>query len=231
MMSQYRQYVRSSLSQYKFPDVAERDIVAVFNAFTDLRPKLADYVFNNGTTRTLLQLDGTIPVTYRGSTYNIPIAIWLMDTHPYNPPLVYVKPTSSMQIKSGPNVDSNGKVYITYLSEWIYPNSYLLELIQILAILFGEEPPVYSRVVTSARLHNQSQEAVRTPNHAEQDSDDEELSMLREELRRVENRKREKRKEDEKKQLRREVEKAKAELQEMEKNKNVSQNERQVKEY
>ncbi|KAL3881945.1 hypothetical protein ACJMK2_028328 [Sinanodonta woodiana] len=208
MTSQYRRYVRWSLSNYKFKDVAEGDILAVFDAFTDLRPVLADYVFNNGIKRTLLQLDGTIPVTYSGSTYNIPIAIWLMDTHPYNPPVAYVKPTSSMQIIPGPNVDSNGKIELPYLREWIYPNSDLLGLIQILTIIFGEEPPVYSRVGPSVRT---------------QPNEDDELWMLRDELRRVEERKREKMKEEEKKQLRHEIEKAKAELQEMEKNVTVSQ--------
>ena len=43
-----------------------------------------------------------------------------MDTHPHNPPMVYVKPTSNMQIKSGRNVDMNGKVDLPYLREWRY---------------------------------------------------------------------------------------------------------------
>ena len=53
-----------------------------------------------------------------GSTYNIPICLWLMDTHPYNPPMVYVKPTQTMQIKQGKHVDANGKIYLPYLHEW-----------------------------------------------------------------------------------------------------------------
>ena len=53
-----------------------------------------------------------------GATYNIPICIWLMDTHPYNPPMVFVKPTATMQIKQGRNVDSNGKIDLPYLREW-----------------------------------------------------------------------------------------------------------------
>ena len=57
-------------------------------------------------------------ITFSGATYNIPICIWLMDTHPYNPPMVFVKPTSTMQIKQGRNVDSNGKVDLPYLREW-----------------------------------------------------------------------------------------------------------------
>lgn len=55
-----------------------------------------------------------------GKTYNIPICIYLMDTHPYNPPIIYVKPTSTMQIKPGRHVDAVGRVYLPYLHEWKY---------------------------------------------------------------------------------------------------------------
>ena len=55
-----------------------------------------------------------------GSIYNIPIGIWILDTHPYHPPMVFVKPTNTMQIKPGRNVDSNGKVDLPYLRDWRY---------------------------------------------------------------------------------------------------------------
>ena len=35
----------------------------------------------------------------QGQNYNIPISLWLMDTHPYHAPLCFVKPTPDMQIK------------------------------------------------------------------------------------------------------------------------------------
>lgn len=41
-----------------------------------------------------------------------------MDTHPYNAPLAYVKPTSDMQIKVSMYVDYNGKIYLPYLHDW-----------------------------------------------------------------------------------------------------------------
>lgn len=145
-MSGYEQFLKSSLNKYKHPDIAKRDVLSVFTAFGDLRPKVDDFVFNDGTRKTLLLLDGTIPVNYRGSVYNIPICIWLLDTHPYNPPMVFVRPTSTMQIKQSRNVDMNGKIDLPYLREWKYPSSDLLGMIQILTIVFGEEPPVYSRV-------------------------------------------------------------------------------------
>ncbi|KAH3737966.1 hypothetical protein DPMN_044565 [Dreissena polymorpha] len=145
-MASFESLITSSLKKYKHPDVTKLDILTALSAFGDLRPKFEDFVFNNGSIRQLVQLDGTIPVTYKGNVYNIPICIYLMDTHPYTPPIVFVKPTSTMQIKSGRHVDQNGKIdVLPYLREWKYPNSDLLGLIQILVIVFGDEPPVYSR--------------------------------------------------------------------------------------
>jgi len=42
-----------------------------------------------------------------------------MDTHPYNAPMCYVKPTSDMQIKASMFVDHNGKIYLPYLHDWV----------------------------------------------------------------------------------------------------------------
>lgn len=48
-----------------------------------------------------------------------------METHPYNPPMVYVKPTNTMQIKQGKHVDANGKIYLPYLHEWKHVSEHL----------------------------------------------------------------------------------------------------------
>jgi len=53
-----------------------------------------------------------------GRNYNIPVCLWLLDTHPYNPPMIYVKPTANMQIKPGRHVDMSGRIYLPYLHEW-----------------------------------------------------------------------------------------------------------------
>lgn len=50
--------------------------------------------------------------------YNIPLILWLHEVHPQNAPMVYVQPTSTMNVKAGPHVESNGTVRIPYLSEW-----------------------------------------------------------------------------------------------------------------
>ncbi|XP_030098222.1 tumor susceptibility gene 101 protein isoform X1 [Mus musculus] len=55
-----------------------------------------------------------------------------------------------MTIKTGKHVDANGKIYLPYLHDWKHPRSELLELIQIMIVIFGEEPPVFSRPTVSA---------------------------------------------------------------------------------
>ncbi|XP_072527261.1 tumor susceptibility gene 101 protein isoform X2 [Salminus brasiliensis] len=107
-----------------------------------------NYVFNDGSTRELMSLAGTVPVSYRGNVYNIPICLWLLDSYPYNPPICFVKPTSTMMIKTGKHVDANGKIYLPYLHEWKHPQSDLFGLIQVMIVVFGEEPPVFSRPTT-----------------------------------------------------------------------------------
>jgi len=60
-----------------------------------------------------------IVFNFLGSCYNIPICIWLMDTHPNNAPMCYVKPTADMHIKVSMFVDHNGKIYLPYLHDWV----------------------------------------------------------------------------------------------------------------
>lgn len=148
-MGSFEQILKTYLSKYKYADIAKRDILGVFSQYKDLRPTHGPFIFNDGSQKDLVNLDGTIPVNYRGAVYNIPIGIFILDTHPYNPPIVYVKPTNTMQIKQGPNVDANGKVDLPYLRDWRYPQSDLLGLIQILVIVFSEEPPVFSKTQSS----------------------------------------------------------------------------------
>lgn len=57
-------------------------------------------------------------VSVSGNDYNIPVAIWLLETHPVNAPMVFVRPTSDMRLRISKHVDHNGKVYMPYLHVW-----------------------------------------------------------------------------------------------------------------
>ena len=130
---------------YRHPDLTRRDVSALLLHYKGLTPKSDKFTFNDGRDRELLHLVGTIPVPYKGQTYNIPISVALLDTHPYNAPIAFVKPTADMQIKVSKHVDASGKIYLPYLHEWSHPNSDLLGLIQICVLIFSEQPPVFAR--------------------------------------------------------------------------------------
>nr|XP_023017167.1 tumor susceptibility gene 101 protein [Leptinotarsa decemlineata] len=142
--------LRQWLSKYHNPEVAFRDIMSAVSQYGGLQPHQEPYMFNDGSRADLVNLSGTIPVRYRGSLYNIPICIWLIDTHPKNAPICYVKPTADMSIKVSMFVDQNGKIYLPYLHDWVQNVSDLLGLIQVLIVTFGEHPPVFAKARESS---------------------------------------------------------------------------------
>ncbi|XP_062276615.1 uncharacterized protein LOC133981779 [Scomber scombrus] len=137
--------LKKKLMRYKHIDLTVCEITNVISQYKDLKSVMDAYVFNDGSTRDLISLTGTIPVSYRGNVYNIPVCLWLLDTYPYNPPICFVKPTSAMMIKTGKHIDAIGKIYLPYLHEWKHPQSDLNGLIQVMIVLFGDDPPVFSR--------------------------------------------------------------------------------------
>jgi len=144
-------FVRDALAsaKYRYSDRTREDMLEVSANCRGLRPVTETHVYNDGTEQLLLALAGTIPIQHKGSIYNIPIAIWLLDTHPYNAPMVFVKPTPDMRIKVSDYVHHDGKVSLPYLQEWKPGSSELLLLIQVLIITFQDDPPVYSVQVTT----------------------------------------------------------------------------------
>ncbi|KAG1683149.1 Tumor susceptibility protein 101 protein [Nymphon striatum] len=134
-----------SSRKYLHHDSVRRDVLNALQHYNGLTLKLTPFVFNDGSEKELLNFDGTIPVPFKGNIYNIPISIWLLENHPYSPPMCFVRPTQTMQIKVSRHVDQTGKIYLPYLHEWKHGSSDLLGLIQVMIIVFGEQPPVYSR--------------------------------------------------------------------------------------
>ncbi|XP_067643219.1 tumor susceptibility gene 101 protein [Eurosta solidaginis] len=133
------------LSRYKNINATKKDVIDVITSYRSLAYNLQKFVFNDGSTKDLFNLSGTIPVVYKNNTYYIPICIWLMDTHPQNAPMCFVKPTPTMQIKVSMYVDHNGKIYLPYLHDWQPHTSDLLSLIQVMILTFGDHPPVFSK--------------------------------------------------------------------------------------
>ncbi|XP_076812033.1 tumor susceptibility gene 101 protein-like [Clavelina lepadiformis] len=152
MVRQYDLYLQQHMKgKYSQLEVAKQDARNAMKHYKDLRPNVDNFMYNNGTSKSLMSLTGTIPVNYKGTTYNIPIAIWLQEAHPQVAPICYVRPTSSMQVRQGKHVDSNGRVYMPYLNEWRQGSHNLIGCIQLMCVVFGEEPPVYAKQGTPAR--------------------------------------------------------------------------------
>ncbi|XP_054274933.1 tumor susceptibility gene 101 protein-like isoform X1 [Macrosteles quadrilineatus] len=140
----YKKITKSYLNQER----TFQDITRTVSFYRGLAIKVESYVMANGRSKQLVCLNGTIPVTIVGNTYNIPVCIWLMDTHPNHAPVCFVKPTPDMQIKVSMFVDHNGKIYLPYLHDWTPNQSDLLGLIQVMICTFGEQPPVYAKPKT-----------------------------------------------------------------------------------
>lgn len=132
-------------AKYRHIDHTKRDILNANKYFKALTPRLERYTFTNGATKDLVCLDGTIPVTFRDASYNIPIGIFISDNHPYEAPICYVRPTRDMMVKTSRHVDGSGRVYLPYLSEWNQHTSDVLSLIQVMQIVFGQMCPVYQK--------------------------------------------------------------------------------------
>jgi len=155
----------SALSKVKHRnhDLVKRDVMTTLLHYRGLVPKPDKFIFNDGTFREMINIHGTIPVPYKGQNYNIPVSLWVLDTHPYHAPVCFVKPTAEMQIKVSKHVDQSGKIYLPYLHEWSHPKSDLLGLVQILIVTFSEQPPVYSKPKQEQSPPPQQQQAAQYP--------------------------------------------------------------------
>jgi len=110
----------------------------------------------------LLSINGTIPIDYRGSQYQIPVEIVLSHVFPTRNPTCFVRPTESMMIKpKHPHCGADGTIYCPYLSDWVYGKSTLLGLVHHLCALFSRDPPVRAKPKQDNTQHERQQERVR----------------------------------------------------------------------
>ncbi|GAB0100217.1 tumor susceptibility gene 101 [Sergentomyia squamirostris] len=136
-------------SKYRNVEATKKDVMTILEKYRGLSYLAEDYVFNDGSSKILFRLQGTIPVNYKQNYYHIPICITLMDTHPNNAPMCYVKPTADMHIKVNQFVDHNGKIYLPYLHDWQPHSSDLEGLVQVMIVTFADFMPVYSKPKTN----------------------------------------------------------------------------------
>ncbi|KAH6777669.1 Ubiquitin-conjugating enzyme/RWD-like protein [Perilla frutescens var. hirtella] len=166
-MAQYTQQFLNSVLSQRGPAALpyaedmkwhiRQHLMQLVEAYPSLQPKTAVFTHNDGRAVNLLQADGTVPMSFQGVTYNIPVIIWLMESYPRHAPLVFVNPTRDMIIKRPhPFVSPNGVVSIPYIHSWVFPSSTLLELARNLGHFFARDPPLYSQRKPSSPNPNPS---------------------------------------------------------------------------
>ncbi|KAL4809909.1 UEV domain-containing protein [Aspergillus unguis] len=133
-----------SRQTYQDPNRTYYDVANVLAKFPTISPETAVYTYENGFSALLLRLSGTLPVTFRGTVYKFPIALWIPNTYPRDPPIAYVTPTQDMAVRVGQHVTLEGRVYHHYLAHWAgaWERSSLIDLLSILQDVFAKEPPV-----------------------------------------------------------------------------------------
>ncbi|CAG8476415.1 10558_t:CDS:2 [Funneliformis mosseae] len=100
--------------------------------------------YDDGKVQVLLCLHGTIPITYRSTPYNIPVAFWIPTEYPMVPPIAFVVPTPSMLVRKSQFVDVSGRCSHHYLDNWKSSHSEesnLKTLCSLLQHIFAQSPP------------------------------------------------------------------------------------------
>ncbi|XP_060729774.1 uncharacterized protein si:dkey-181m9.8 isoform X1 [Tachysurus vachellii] len=130
---------------YCFPAEVLTEVREVTAAFPDLHLHVDYYYYPNNDRKKLVHLRGTVPVLYEGVQYNIPVCIWLHETHPQNPPRCLVCPLGSMVINSrSSSVNNQGHVHLHCLSNWKHGWSNLSIVLEEMVAAFQREPPLFS---------------------------------------------------------------------------------------
>ncbi|CAI5735052.1 unnamed protein product [Hyaloperonospora brassicae] len=141
--------ILSSLQCYSQSARVRGDVFNLLGQIPSLQPRCGTFAHNDGRTSRLLNLEGTIPIFYRGNQYNIPVELWIVEKYPMASPVCYVRPTADMMVKPGhKHVTSDGFVEIPYTLDW-QPECTLSELVAHMCSIFGTTPPVFRRPVIS----------------------------------------------------------------------------------
>ncbi|OCF41805.1 ESCRT-I complex subunit TSG101 [Kwoniella heveanensis CBS 569] len=142
-----REWLGNVLRPYPSRDKISAEVMKILAERKTLSVKTDAFTFNSGQTALLLLLHGTLPITYRGATYHIPMHVWVPHEYPRSPPMAFVVPTKEMGVRKGREVDPSGRVREEVVEEWWRTGQMkdLESLLQTLASIFSATPPVYAK--------------------------------------------------------------------------------------
>ncbi|WOO85279.1 Tumor susceptibility protein [Vanrija pseudolonga] len=151
-----RDWLKGVLRPYPARDVILPEVLGVLGQWRTLAVKTDAFTFDSGQTALLVLLHGTLPITYRGATYHIPLHIWLPHEYPRAPPLAFVVPTKDMGVRKGREVQPGGQIDEGVLggwwASWPAAERTLPTLLRKLAEVFSVVPPVYAKPPEAARV-------------------------------------------------------------------------------
>ncbi|OSD01595.1 UEV-domain-containing protein [Trametes coccinea BRFM310] len=142
-----QKWLRENVQTYPNSNIVYAHADAALTRHPTIRPKTDVYTYDDGRTQLLLCLHGLLPISFRGASYNIPVAVWIPREYPRNPPLAYVVPTSDMLVRPGPDMDTSGRCLIEYLRNWERKceGCDLVALLDAMKDAFSRQPPVYAK--------------------------------------------------------------------------------------
>ncbi|CAA7399184.1 unnamed protein product [Spirodela intermedia] len=123
--------------------IIREHVLSLIKEFPTLSPSSDHFTQEDGITFHLLCVHGGLPLACSRSAL---VAIWLHQSYPFVPPIVYLSSASAAEIdRSNPLVDaSTGAASTPYLKTWQYPNSNLCDLVRNLVYVFTQWPPFVS---------------------------------------------------------------------------------------
>lgn len=122
------------------------DVLGATRKYNTLKPKIGTLIHNDGSESKLVRLEGSVPMSYLGVTYHIPVELFVPEEYPGYPPKVYVRPTPDMEVAKGhQHVDSEGLVYLPYLHSWTAATANIADLCGHMSAAFSAQPPLYTK--------------------------------------------------------------------------------------
>ena len=85
-----------SVGGYAQEALFNRELSSILSSFRGLRAVSSSYITNLGEELVMVALEGTFPILFRGSTYNIPAELYFPKEFPEVPPIVFIRPTASL---------------------------------------------------------------------------------------------------------------------------------------
>ncbi|KAI9566462.1 UEV-domain-containing protein [Boletus coccyginus] len=166
-------WLREHAGPYDERDRVCADVVAALARFPTLRPKSDVYTYDDGRAQLLLCLHGLLPITFRGSPYNIPIAVWLTKHYPRHPPIPYVVPTPDLLVRPSTHVDLSGRCTIKYIHDWARKHEpcNLAALLQAMQDHFSRVPPLYAKPKSDSAPSSIAHPPLSRPQSREDDDD------------------------------------------------------------